>query len=52
MADHPNAKAIISLGTVVIFVGIALALTFGMGEWKTMPAATAEAPLPPAVQTH
>ena len=52
MADHPQAKTIAAVGSIVIMVLILCAAMFGMGEWKSAPPTTAAAPLPPATITR
>jgi hypothetical protein len=44
MADHPQAKTISTVGAAVLCVFVLLALSFGMGEWKSASPDTATAP--------
>jgi hypothetical protein len=52
VADHPHAKKLVTVAGFVIFALILVAATFGMGEWKSAPPMTAQAPLPPASVTR
>jgi len=52
VADHPHAKKLTTIAGFVIFGLVLLAATFGMGDWRSAPPATAEAPVPPSTVTR